>query len=106
MGRRGRPPKNKEEVQKEPQEIENIEPKKEEIEVLETDEEVKEPIPEPEENEKEIEVPDNEVQEETSDFDLTKQNEYLIAGFKASKYYTTDKNYVEENFKKYVKTGE
>lgn len=94
MGRRGKPPKVKEEEvqEEEPQEIENIEPKEEEIEVSETDEEVEEPIPKP---------------KETIDFDLTKQNPYLVAGFKASNLYdeSLGNTILEERFEEFKQKG-
>jgi hypothetical protein len=88
MGKKGRPLKIKEE---------------------EVHEEVKveEPITEPEEIvQEEVKKIVEPIKEETSDFDLNKENPYLVVGFKASKHYTTDEKMIENNFKKYLETGE
>lgn len=49
--------------------------------------------------------PKQEPEEKVSDFDLSKQNPYLVVGFKASQYYTDDENEIEENFNKYLEIG-
>jgi hypothetical protein len=65
---------------------------------------VEEPILEPEPQKTEN---DNENTEpaKTSDFDLSKQDKYLIAGFKASKHYNEnlEVNDLKNSFEKYIK---